>query len=250
MKNVTAMVLLLTAGALLFPVRAHAGTLAEAQAVFDNYDKDITNIQKAIGMFDQVISESKDKETLYQAYIGEARAYETMGDQAKLTQTSSLNDYEQGMAVSRHAIQINPTGAMGYYWYAANLGRKSEVQGVLNSLISLPEFKENLHKAYELDKTNADILEAYGEMYYELQWVVSDSNGKAMDFLNRALRSNPRLTLAMVMKAKVYIREGKYPQAKKLLNDVINYKKPAYRADWAMYDKPLAQKLLNSIADK
>jgi tetratricopeptide (TPR) repeat protein len=154
------------------------------------------------------------------------------------------------MAMAKRAIQIDPRGAMGYYWYAANLGRKSEVQGVINSLISLPEFKRNLHKAYELDPANADILEAYGEMYYELQWIVSDSNGKTLDFINRALRLDPRLTLAMVIKGKVYIREGNYQQARTVLNEVIGFKNPVYRADWAMYDRPLAQKLLNSIKDK
>ena len=250
MLKTKVMILSFFAFTLVYPAGAYAATLKEAQSVFDNYDKDIKNIQQAIDMFDQIVTESRDNNTIYDAYVGLARAYETMGDQSKLTQTSSFNDYEQGMAMAKKAIQVNPNGAMGYYWYAANLGRKTEVQGVLNSLISLPEFKKNLSRAYELDKTNADILEAYGEMYYELQWVVSDSNGKTLDFLNRALTSNPRLTLAMVIKGKVLIREGKYQQAKKILNEVINFKKPAYRADWAMYDRPLAQKLLNSIQDK
>lgn len=250
MLKTKVMILLFFAFTLVYPAYAYAVTLREAQSVFDNYDKDITNIQRAIDMFNQVITESKDKRTIYEGYVGLARAYETMGDQSKLTQTSSFNDYEQGMAMAKSAIRVNPNGAMGYYWYAANLGRKSEVQGVLNSLISLPEFKKNLHKAYELDKTNADILEAYGEMYYELQWVVSDSNGKTLDFLNRALTSDPHLTLAMAMKGKVLIREGKYQQAKKILTAVINFKNPTYRADWAMYDRPLAQKLLDSIKDK
>jgi tetratricopeptide (TPR) repeat protein len=231
-------------------ISAYAVTLREAEDVFNNYDKEISNLQRSIDMFNQVITESKDNSTIYQAYVGQARAYETMGDQAKLTQTSAFNDYEQGMAMAKKAIQVNPKGAMGYYWYAANLGRKTEVQGVLNSLISLPEFKKNLGKAYELDKTNPDILEVYGEMYYELQWVVSDSNGKAMDFINRSLKSNPHLTLAMVIKGKILIREGKYQQARKVLTEAINFKTPLYRADWAMYDRPLAQKLLDSIKDK
>ncbi len=250
MMKAKVLVLLFFLFTLIYPVSAYAVTLREAEGVLNDYDKDISNLQRSIDMFNQIIAESKDNTTIYQAYVGEARAYETMGDQSKLTQTSAFNDYEQGMAASQKAIQVNPKGALGYYWYSANLGRKSEVQGVLNSLITLPEFKKYLGKAYELDKTNADILEAYGEMYYELQWVVSDSNGKAMDFINRSLKSNPHLTLAMVIKGKILIREGKYQQARKILTEAINFKTPLYRADWAMYDRPLAEKLLDSIKDK
>jgi tetratricopeptide (TPR) repeat protein len=232
------------------PVSSYAVTFGDAESVLNDYDNDISNLQKSIILFEQVIRESKDRDTIYNAYVGEARAYETMGDQPKLTNTSPLDDYEQGKAAAQLAIQINPTGAMGYYWYAGNSGREGEYRGVLNSLIGLPEFQKYLKKAYELDRTNADILEAYGETYYELPWIAGGSDKKALDFISRSLKSDPNLTLSMTIMGKIYIREGKYEQARKILMKAINYKTPTYRCDWAMFDKPLAQKLLDSIKDK
>ena len=234
----------------LFSVSAHAVTIDEANKVFNDYDKDITNIQKSITMYEQIISESKDNTIIFQAYIGESRAYETSGDQAKLTHTSPQNDYEQGMIAAQRAIKIDPNNAMGYYWYAGNIGRETEYKSLLDAVMVLPVFRKYMDKAYSLDKANADILEGFGEMYYELPWIVSGSNTKAIDFLTRSLKLDPNLTLSMVILGKVYIREDNYDQARQILMKVMNFKTPTYRADWVMYDKPLAQKLLDSIKDK
>ncbi len=235
---------------LLFAGNAFALTLNDAESVFNDYDKDITNLQKSITMFDQVIKASKDQKLVSQAYCDESRTYLTMGDQAKLTKTDALKDYESGKAAADQAMKADPDNAMGYFWYAANLGRVSQYKGVLNSLFMVPDFKKYMGKAYAIDKTDKNILEAYGEMYYELPWFIGGSDSKAVDFLDRSLKSDPNFTLPMAILGKVYIKEGDYGKARDILNKVIDYKTPTFRADWAMYDKPLAQKLLNSIKDK
>jgi tetratricopeptide (TPR) repeat protein len=236
--------------ALLFTVNARAVTLSDAVNVFNDYDKDISNLQKSITMFEQIAKESKDPKTVSQAYSGESRAYLTMGDQAKPTNTDALKDYETGKAVGDQAMKADPENAMGYFWYAANIGRVSQYKGVINSLFMLPDFKKYLGKAYDINKTDMNVLEAYGEMYYELPWIAGGSDKKALDFLNDSLKSEPNFTLSMAIIGKVYIKEGEYNKAREILEKVINYKTPFYRADWAMFDKPLAQKLLDSIKDK
>ncbi len=235
---------------LLFAVRAFALTIGDAEKVFNDYDKDISNIQKSITMFKQIIKDSKDQGTRYQAYIDESKAYLTMGDQAVPTHTDALKDYEAGEAAARKASEVNPKGAMGYFWRAANIGRVSQYKGVLNSLFMLPDFKKYLGKAYAIDKTDKNVLEAYGEMYYELPWIVGGSDKKAIEFLNDSLKSDPNFTLPMAIMGKVYIKEDQYGKARDILNKVLTYKTPTFRADWAMFDKPLAQKLLDSIKGK
>ncbi len=236
--------------ALLFAVNAHAVTLSDAENVFNNYDKDITNLQKSMDMFEQVITGTTDPKIISRAYCDEARTYLTMGDQAKLTNTDALKDYEAGQSVADKAIKADPNNAMAYFWYAANIGRVGQYKGVLNSLFMVPDFKKYLGKAYAIDKTDPNILEAYGEMYYELPWIVGGSDSKALDYLNASLKSDPNFTLSMAILGKVYIKEDEYGKAREILEKVINYKTPSARADWAMSDKPLAQKLLDSIKDK
>ncbi|MCL4557478.1 MAG: hypothetical protein M1491_02395 [Deltaproteobacteria bacterium] len=235
---------------LLFSVKSFAFTIGDAEKVFNDYDRDVSNLQKSIAMFEQIAKESKDPNVTYQAYVDESRAYLSLGDQAKLTHTDALKDYEAGKAASMKAIEVNPGGAMGYFWHAANIGRVSQYKGVLNSLFMLPDFKKYLGKAYAIDKTDMNILEAYGEMYYELPWIAGGSDKKALEFLNESLKSDPNFTLSMAIMGKVYIKEDQYDKARDILEKVINYTTPTYRADWAMFDKPLAQRLLDSIKGK
>lgn len=242
--------LLVLSIALLFTVNARAVTLSDAENVFNNYDKDITDLQKSLDLFDQVITGTTDQNIISQAYCDIARTYLTMGDQAKLTHTDALKDYEAGQAAADKAIKADPKSAMGYFWYAANIGRVGQYKGVLNSLFMLPDFKKYLGKAYAIDKNNYNILEAYGEMYYELPWIVGGSDTKALDYLNASLKNEPNFTLAMAIIGKVYIKEDKYDEAREILEKVIHYKTPSFRADWALFDKPLAQRLLDSIKDK
>lgn len=246
-KLKTMMVIALT---LLFTVNARALSLSDAENVFNDYDKDITNLQKSMGMFEQVIKESKDPKIISQAYCDEARTYLTMGDQSKPAHTDALKSYEAGQVAAGEAIKADPANAMSYFWYAANIGRVGQYKGVLNSLFMLPDFKKYLGKAYAIDKTDENVLEAYGEMYYELPWIVGGSDKKALDFLNNSLKSDPNFTLSMAIMGKVYIKENEYGKAREILEKVISYKTPSFRADWAMFDNPLAQKLLDSIKDK
>lgn len=243
-------IVILVVLAFFLAANVHAATLQEAENTFNDYDKDITNLQKSIDMFDQIIKESKDQSTVYQACVDQSRAYLTMGDQAKLTKTDALKDYEAGQAAAGRAIKADPKGAMGYFWYAANIGRVGQYKGVLNSLFMLPDFKKYLGKAYAINKTDPNILEAYGEMYYELPWIVGGSDEKALDFLNKSLASDPNFTLSMAIMGKVYIKDDKDDKARGILEKVINFKTPTFRADWAMFDKPLAQRLLDSMKDK
>lgn len=235
---------------IFFAVNVYALTLSDAQAVFNDYDKDINNLQKSITMFEQIAKESKDPKVVSSAYCDESRAYLTMGDQAKLTNTDALKDYEAGKTAADKAIKADPSNAMGYFWMAANIGRIGQYKGVLNSLFMLPDFKKYLGKAYEINKTDPNILEAYGEMYYELPWIAGGSDKKALEYLNESIKNDPNFTLSMVIMGKVYIKDGNYDKAREILEKVINYKTPSYRADWLMSDKPLAQKLLDSIKDK
>ena len=234
----------------VFAVKSYAFTLKEAEDVFYDYDKGLSYLQKSIDMFDQIVKESKDTNVLYEAYWMQSRVYLTLGDQAEPTHTDALKDYEAGKAAGEQAIKINPKGAMGYFWYAANLGRMGQVKGILNSLFMLPTFRKNLDEAYRLAPNEPEVLEAYGEMYNQLPWIAGGSASKAIDYFKRSLKSDPNFTLSMAEMGSAYINDGKYEQAREILEKVMNFETPTYRGDWVWYDKPLAKRLLDSIKDK
>jgi tetratricopeptide (TPR) repeat protein len=224
--------------------------LDQAVRVFYNYDEDISNIRKAIDMYNRVIRTSDSPDVLYNAYYGIAMAYLTMGDFAKLNHTDALEDYEAGKIAARRAIELNQNGSEGYFWYAGNIGRIAQRKNIIEALLLLPEFLGYLNKAYELNPESLFVLEAYAELYYQLPWAFGGSDGKSIEYIDKALKIDPGYTMPLTTLAKVYIKEGKYDEARDVLKEVLNFKDPSYRAGWVMYDKPFARKLLDFIKDK
>ncbi|MCL4478163.1 MAG: tetratricopeptide repeat protein [Deltaproteobacteria bacterium] len=231
----------------LFAGNVCAITLYDAENMFNNYDKNIANLKKSIDMFNQIIKENRDSNIIYDACWMKSRAYATMGDYPTLTSTDALNDYEAGKISAEKAIKIKSDGEKGYFWYAVNLGKAGQLKGVLNALFMLPEFENYMGKAYKLNPYDPWVLVAYGALYYELPWIVGGSNSQALNYLRRALAVDSHFTVAMVLMAKIYIREGMFDKARPLIEKIINCNMPSSRADWLMSDKPAAQGLLNYI---
>ncbi len=235
---------------LMFVFNVHAATIEQANQVFYNYDIDISNIQKSIDIYNKIIKENNSPAILYEAYFRIAMAYLTLGDFANLDHTDAMKDYEAGKLAAKKAIELNPNGSDGYFWYAGNMGRMAERENFLKALLILSEFTKYLNKAYELNPKSLFVLESYAEMYYRLPWAFGGSDSRSIEYAKKALKIDPHYTMPLTTMAKVYISEDKYEMARKVLEEVINFKNPSYRAGWAMYDKPLAQKLLNSIKNK
>ncbi len=244
------LVLLWIVPLLVFSLNARAATIEQADQVFYNYDIDISNIQKAIALYGQVIGENKDPVVLSKAYTQIAMADLTMGDFADLTHTDALKDYEAGKLAAQKAIKLNPEGSDAYFWYAGNIGRMAQRENLIKALLSLPAFLNGLDKAYTLNPKSLFVLEAYAELYYQLPGAFGGSDSKSIKYVHEALKIDPRYTMPLTTLAKVYISEGKNDKARDVLQEVLHFKDPSYRAGWVMYDKPLARKLLDSINPK
>ncbi len=234
----------------LVPARnAAAVTLQDAKNVFNGYQENIGNLKTSIELFDQVIRDTPAPGIVYQAYWMESRAYATMGDHPVRTRTNPLDDYEAGKRCAARAIQVNPDGEKGYFWYAVNLGKAGHLQGVLHALFMLPEFFKYMDRAYQLDPHDPWVLVAYGALYYHLPWFVGGNNDKALGYFRQALAADPNFTVAMVFIGRIYIREDRHKEARQVLEKVVHYTTPASKADWSMSDVPAAQKLLESIRE-
>lgn len=228
----------------------HAATLRKARDVFDDYDRNIASIQEAIHIYTQVIKENNRPQIQSRAYAGISMAYLTMGDFAGLTHTNALKDYEAGRDAAWKAIKLDPRSSDACFWYAGNIGRIAQRKIFIKAVLILPEFLLYLDRAYRYNPKSLFVLEAYAELYYQLPGAFGGSNHKSITYIDKAMRIDPRYTMPLTTLAKIFISEGKYDRARKILKEVLNFSSPSYRAGWVMYDKPLARKLLESIKNK
>lgn len=82
--------------------------------------------------------------------------------------SEAIERLEQGEEYAAEATDDNPRLAEAWFWQAANMGRRGQVRGVLNSLFMASDVRDLAFEAIELDE---DLTEPYfllGVMYREL----------------------------------------------------------------------------------
>lgn len=65
----------------------------------------------------------------------------------------------------------------------------------------------------------------------------------AHDYLGKALRADPGNSMIYVTLARLYIRERKFTEARKLLETCLGLKNPTVPAEFYNYSKPESEKL-------
>ncbi len=176
-------------------------------------------------------------------------AYLEMGDQQK-SKKEKLAYYRKGLNAARVLKRIAPNKPDGYFWEGANLGRIGQTKGVLKSAAIASEVKKDFLTALEKDPLYLPALEGLGVFYYELPSFMGGDLKKSEKYLRKAIRVNPRYTLAWLDLAKTLYKQKRYCEAKKALLKVINCKNPLHPGDYFMDDLPEAKKLLKKVSKK
>ncbi len=231
-------------------------TLPQAQALKNAYQlslhgenasEAIADIQKAIKMCEDYIKANpNDKVGNSQAYGIMAYGYFNIGE-FQNNDADKLKSYEQGKDAAQKVIDLEPGVWDGWAWYANNLGRISQLKGVIKSLFLLDPFKKHLFEAEKLSPNNPFILDAIGDMYRQLPWIAGGSMSKSKEYLERSVKADPNYTLAKLDLAITLLEDGNKTQAKQLLTEVVNAQNSSYRAHWLIWEKPKAEALLNNM---
>jgi|GEM_PF-1679277 len=207
----------------------------------------IADIQKAIKMCEDYIKANpNDKQGTAQAYAIMAYGYFNIGE-FQTNDDEKLKSYESGKDAAQKVIDLAPNMWDGWAWYANNLGRISQLKGVVKSLFLLDPFKKHIFQAEKLSPNQPFILDAIGDMYRQLPWIAGGSMSKSKEYLERSVKSDPNYTLAKLDLGITLLEDGKKEQAKELFTEVINAKNPSWRAHWLIWEKPKAEALLNNM---
>lgn len=212
-----------------------------------NASEAIADIQKAIQMCENYIkSNPNDKVGTAQAYAIEAYGYFNIGE-FQSNDDEKLKSYEKGKDAAQKVIDLQPNIWDGWAWYANNLGRISQLKGVVKSLFLLEPFKKHIFEAEKLSPNNPFILDAIGDMYRQLPWIAGGSMSKSKEYLERSVKADPNYTLAKLDLGITLLEDGDKAQAKQLFTEVVNAKNSSWLAHWLIWEKPKAEALLNNM---
>jgi len=179
---------------------------------------------KTIALYEKVLDFDPDN---YEALWKIARSYFVMGD--TLPETKKFEDRhkelgEKGMSYAGRALEVNPQGIEGHYYYGLSIAQYSIGISIIKALVKGlgPEYEKHIGKALEINKLydSAGPLRAMGRYWYMLPWPKRDID-KSITFLKEAEAAVPLSIRGHVYLAESYLKGGKKERAREQLNKAV-----------------------------
>jgi len=232
---------------LLLALPAAAQTPADsARALIARYHEDPANIDKARDLLEAALAKDRQVDTLVML----SYAYFMIGDIRAKTDEEKLAAYDKGRELGQRAVELAPRNPEAHVWYGINTGRWGQTKGIMRSLFLLPTVRQEAETTLALDPKNLRALALQGNVFFEVPRIAGGDREKAEATFRKAIEIDPHFTNARIDLARVHIANGKYPDARRELQAVLDEKSPQNVADWTARDAPRARQLLESIKGK
>ena len=179
---------------------------------------------KALALYEKVLEREPDN---YEALWKIARSYFVIGD--GLPETREFKDRhkelgEKGMSYARRALEVNPQGIEGYYYYGLSIAQYSIGISIIKALVKGlgPEYEKHIGKALKINKLydNGGPLRAMGRYWYMLPWPKRDIK-KSIAYLKEAEAAAPLSIRGHVYLAESYLKGGKEDLAREQLTKAV-----------------------------
>jgi len=236
--------LVLVALLVVAPTPVLGQTPAEsARLLVARYHEDPTVIDRARDQLEAALARDRQVDTMVML----AFVHFLYGDVRATTVEDKLASYDRGREIARRAVELAPRNPEAHVWYGINTGRWGLTKGVMRSLFLLPTVRQEVDATLALDPKNLRALALSGNVFLEVPGLFGGDRVKAEQQFRRALEIDPHFTVARVDLARVLIAAGRYPDARRELQGVVDERTPNSIADWTAKDLPRARELLESI---
>ncbi len=204
----------------------------------DRFDTALVWYEKAIALQPNDYELLWELSKRYQIY-GQALG----GDQKK----EKLEHWKKGVAYGRRAVEANPDGKEGHFYYMANIGATAQLKGILQSMWKLRKIKREMDRTLEIDPDYPPALLARAQFLMEMPGVFGGDNEEAMRLCERVLEMDPDHLPSYVTMARLLAAEGRYDEAVANLNKVLLCEDPRQAANYLKIDRPRAEAVLKEI---
>jgi tetratricopeptide (TPR) repeat protein len=224
------------------PVLAQS-PIEEGLSLIVNYHEDLTRLDRARALMEKFVKTDSRVEGM----ILLSRISFMWGDVRAKDDEDKLAAYDRGRQLGKRAVELAPKNPEAHFWYAANTGRWGTTKGVFRSLFLLPALREEVGALLTLAPDDPATLGLAGNVELAIPWGDLD---KGEEYFRKGLKIDPHHTAVRVDFARLLIKRGRYGEARKELQRVLNEKEPRFLADWTVKHTRRARELLDSIKDK
>ncbi|GJL61108.1 MAG: hypothetical protein NPIRA03_39650 [Nitrospirales bacterium] len=175
--------------------------------------------------------------------------YLELGGLSRESKEQRISYYEHGARLAKEALVQEETLADAHFYYAANLGRAAELNGVMASALTVQELKLHATRAVELQEDHAPALHMLGRMLEELPWFLGGDEDAALQYLQKAVLADAHDDHARLDLAKLYVKRKNMTAAKKELQKIVQRTPSEQDWNWEFRYHPEAEKMLEELAD-
>lgn len=177
-----------------------------------------------------------------------SRSYFWLGDQLGDSEGEEHRSYgETGTRYGKAAIQQNPSGIEGHYYYALNLAQYGLGISIIKALVQGlgSEYEERLRTVLKINREydDAGALRAMGRYFYKLPWPKRDVR-KSIEYLKEAVRIATWNCRGRVYLAESYLKDGERTLARdELMRAISEESNPKREIDQSRW-KEIARMIL------
>jgi tetratricopeptide (TPR) repeat protein len=222
------------------------GAVVEAWTLLQTFHEDLSRIDRARELLENELSRHPSLEALL--LLGWVQL--EWSDLRARTVDEKLAGFERGRDVAKRAIELAPDSPEAHLWYAANLGRWAITKGKLRAAFVISTLRQEIDTVLRLDPNHLAGLALAGTFYLETPGLLGGDVARAEGYQRKALALDPHFTRARIELGRVLVEQGRYADARRELERVIDERQPTYVAGWAIRHKPLAERLLSEIRGK
>ena len=216
----------------------------EARTLLSSYREDITRIDRARDLLEAAVARDG---TDVRVLVMLSRAWYLYAENRTETEEARLTAYEKGWAAAERAIARAPNDPDAHLWLAINLGSWAQVKGLFRSLITLNTVRREVDTVLRLDPNNVDAHIMAGSLNREIPAIMGGDKAKSEEYFKTAKRLAPHRSGARIELAKLYIKQGRIPEARQELQGVLDESAPEDRSRWQLVEVPRAREMLRSV---
>ena len=207
----------------------------------DRFDQALEWYEKAVGLRQNDYALLWELSKRYQIYG------QTLGRAQK---KRKLEAWRKGLEYGRRAVEVNPDGKEGHFYYMANMGAIAQRKGTLTTLWNFGKIKQEMDRTLELDPNWPPILLARAQYLMEMPGIFGGDKEEAMRLCQRVVELDPDHLPTYVTMARLLAEEERYEEAVAELNKVLLCQEPRQYANYLKVDRPRAEAVLKEIMEE
>lgn len=172
---------------------------------------------------------------------------EMLGDEEKERKNAS---WEKGIEYGKRAVEVNPNGKEGHFFYMANMGALARIRGTWMSIWKFRRIKKEMDKTLDLDPDYVPALVARAQYLTEMPRIFGGDEQEAVRLYQRALEIDPGYIVAHYYLAQIDAKHMRYDEAIEKLNKAFNCNNPWNPGHAAMIVRPWSERLQEKIIEE